>query len=973
MATVPFRAVTAMLPDRWSSFLQRALGNQIKSDPRGLVEAQAIADVLQKATANDPDRRVVERYLAVIKAYDSVAGQARDVGTIAEYSPLESLLIKRRQDPPEEGPPKELEPRVGQMIDLLAGRSKRPEKALLPAEEGVEPEQHPLDAQLEAMVLPSGNLVELLARSADRQQRDGNWISKASTRQTVRAFETAKIPVHTSTFELSKVPGAVVFDRVSGGLIEMIARHSFGGRKKLLLVNAGPALNPEMAERLKLLGATELVTLDKLDPKQIKSVEKTLKTWANEREGEIEAAVEASGYTAASALWSTAMDELAAIAQGGNAALVQGSGGDFAHGFLSALQGDAVTALDAPAAGDLHAYLGSDKESLVLTNVDRLTAANQTALRDYLLSTANVSDAPGALRGQRVLCTTTRDLDLLAELGQFNKDLARILSPGTVQLPTLIERVEDVVPSVQALLQKAYGEAEPSEATKSLAKKDVAAYLTERFDLSFEGLKELAAKLAASITSETPITVELLETYDQPLQARQAALESALGEVDLASAGMPFKAVLCEALEHMEHNTVGTLVVPGPELQLEVEKILESAVVKLAEKLGPIERIDVEQLQGANGEHLAEELSNLLAGGEPRHLMLVSFENQPAQVQAELVETLTELKANGHIKGVLLATSADVRVWAKEDFSHVFRFAADKSDPVLVPSPEEGVGNAKDKKALDQRREDRLKREALAEKEQQASAIREEMERTGDQQVKVQRRAERGQNFDDLTEGLPQTFIDEMTAKMHDVRIAKWPDEIKTRAQKGELFDELSAELVESSKARNKPIDETLVRESRLAVLETRFKDWPEKIKTRVAAGEHFDDLIAEYRDAATKLGRKGNDAVFTPLAEKMRIHMESRASEGESFAAYQGEYERAKKSQGAVVSQVFVVKLKKQMFDVRLEKWADKIQAAADQGHDITRLKSELVEAWNFAKQPVDQDFLDQMTALSAQNRGEA
>lgn len=969
MATVPFRAVTAMLPDRWSAFLQRALAPQLKNDPRGLVDAQQILDVLQKATANDPERRVVDRYLAVIKSYDAVASQSQDVGTIAEYSPLESLLLKRRQDPPEQPAPKELDAQVGQMIDLLAGRSKRPEQAQI-GEEGAE-QQHPLDAQLEAMVLPSGNLVDLLARSADRRQRDGNWISKSSTRATARNFESAKIPIFSSTFDLSQVPGAVVFDRVSGGLIEMIARHSFGGRKKLMLLNAGPALNPEMAERLKLLGATEIVAVDKLDPKQVKNIEKTLKTWAGEREGEIEAAVEASGFTAASALWSTAMDELAALAQGSNAALVQGPGAHFAQAFLAALQGEDVTGM--PASHLNAGHLGGDQPSLVLNDIDKMSFEMQGVLRDYLLSTANVSDAPGALRGQRVVATSTRDLELMADLGLFNKDLARILSPGTVVLPQTIERPEDIVVSLQALVKRAYGEDAQDVAMKSLADKAVAAHLAERFDVSFEGLRTLASQLTASCPSDQPITIEQIEEIDHALSARQKALESSLGEVDLAAAGMPFKSALSEAMAHFENNTIGTVMIPGPELQLEVEKILESTANKLEEKIGPIERIDVEQLQGANGEHLAEELSNLLSGGTPRHVMLVSFENQPATVQQELASHLKELKDAGHIKGLVLATSADVRVWAKEEFSHVFRYAVQDQDPRLMPSPEEGVGNAKDKKTLDKRREARLEREATQAEEQQAAALKEEMERTGDQQVKVQRRAERGQSFDDLKDGLPPAFIDEMTAKMHDTRIAKWPEEIKARAQKGELFDELSAQLIESSKARNKPIDETLVREGRLAVLETRFKDWPEKIKTRVAAGEHFDDLIAEYRDAATKLGRKGNDAVFTPLAEKMRGHMETRAAEGESFAAYQGEYERAKKAQGAVVSQVFIVKLKKQMFDVRLEKWADKIQAAAEQGHDITRLKSELVEAWTFAKHPIDQDLLDRMTALSAQNRGEA
>src|SRR5262245_16293082 len=103
MANVPLRAVAALLPDKWSHFLTKTLGPQIKNDPRGLVDAQMISEVLTRASSNDPDRAVVERFLAVVRGYDQIASQSQDVGTIAEYSPFETIVLKRRQDP--EGEP----------------------------------------------------------------------------------------------------------------------------------------------------------------------------------------------------------------------------------------------------------------------------------------------------------------------------------------------------------------------------------------------------------------------------------------------------------------------------------------------------------------------------------------------------------------------------------------------------------------------------------------------------------------------------------------------------------------------------------------------------------------------------------------------------------------------------------------------------------------------------------------------------
>ncbi|MDP6543453.1 MAG: sigma 54-interacting transcriptional regulator [Phycisphaerae bacterium] len=102
----------------------------------------------------------------------------------------------------------------------------------------------------------------------------------------------------------------------------------------------------------------------------------------------------------------------------------------------------------------------ADRGTLVLRHIDALPAELQEVLGRY---TAALADAGGDISPcVRLLVTTRRDLDSLAETGEFSEELARRLSARTLSVPPLIERKRDILPLARLFL----GQRDPEGAQK---------------------------------------------------------------------------------------------------------------------------------------------------------------------------------------------------------------------------------------------------------------------------------------------------------------------------------------------------------------------------------------------------------------------------------------------------------------------------------------------------------------------------
>jgi transcriptional regulator with AAA-type ATPase domain/polyferredoxin len=92
----------------------------------------------------------------------------------------------------------------------------------------------------------------------------------------------------------------------------------------------------------------------------------------------------------------------------------------------------------------------ADQGTLVLRHIDALPAVLQEVLGRY---TAALADAGEDISPcVRLLVTTRKDLDSLAESGDFSEDLARRLSERTLAVPALVERKRDILPLARLFL-----------------------------------------------------------------------------------------------------------------------------------------------------------------------------------------------------------------------------------------------------------------------------------------------------------------------------------------------------------------------------------------------------------------------------------------------------------------------------------------------------------------------------------------
>ena len=94
----------------------------------------------------------------------------------------------------------------------------------------------------------------------------------------------------------------------------------------------------------------------------------------------------------------------------------------------------------------------ADRGTLVLRHIDALPAAFQEVLVRYM---ASLGDADGDISPcVRLLVTTRKDIQSLAESGAFSEELAESLAARMLAVPALIERKRDILPLARLFLQQ---------------------------------------------------------------------------------------------------------------------------------------------------------------------------------------------------------------------------------------------------------------------------------------------------------------------------------------------------------------------------------------------------------------------------------------------------------------------------------------------------------------------------------------
>ena len=96
----------------------------------------------------------------------------------------------------------------------------------------------------------------------------------------------------------------------------------------------------------------------------------------------------------------------------------------------------------------------AEKGTVVIDHVDALPLSVQERLADFLRAGRYkpLGEKASQFSSARIICTTTRDLSLLADQGVFSGDLASVLLKETVSIPALKKRKRDIREVVGQLL-----------------------------------------------------------------------------------------------------------------------------------------------------------------------------------------------------------------------------------------------------------------------------------------------------------------------------------------------------------------------------------------------------------------------------------------------------------------------------------------------------------------------------------------
>ncbi len=112
----------------------------------------------------------------------------------------------------------------------------------------------------------------------------------------------------------------------------------------------------------------------------------------------------------------------------------------------------------------------------------------------------------------RLICATNRDLQLEEAQGRFRRDLYYRLAAWTIRLPSLRDRIEDIIPLVRHFIQQACPGKEPPELDERVQEY----FLTREYPGNVRDLKNLVYRVVAQHIGFGPITIGNIPPDERP-------------------------------------------------------------------------------------------------------------------------------------------------------------------------------------------------------------------------------------------------------------------------------------------------------------------------------------------------------------------------------------------------------------------------------------------------------------------------
>lgn len=947
-SVIGFRVLQQMIPENLGAFLERKL--KLSGDTA--VDAETLRSILPNIGPRDPSRAVVKRFIASLEATDELVAAAAEanveVGSLAAFH--------MRKSGAEDAPAIRDLGEGEALVDLWSTKQPpSPATELPPAEEGGEPTFHPLDAALADLLAPPPGFVDTVCDVMSVRLFDRAWAQAGPAKTATKKLAAADVPVFESIFETGAAPGAIVFDKLGGPLDEAVKKHSWSGRRPLVAVaTTKTPLTEDQQAHLLELGVTEVVHWRAGDAKALTAqIKEKVDGYATAESEKLETAVGASGQAVASSAWWAAAGPLGAALGGstGSILLQAGARGEDAAWvapFSESLTGETSTVYQATTKTDITKYLSeASGGTLVITDADKLTPEAQQAVKAHLLATTH----PTTPRAQRIVCTTNVGLSHAIACGSFDPELAQILGASTLYLPNLRMRPSELVDITKEMLGRAYEDASVA-AVKSLDDPEVATYLTERLSDDWGALRGLVGSLAAEHDPGTPITAEILAQKDPGTAARKDLVDKIVAEMFDEAPDVRSRIDIGRVAEAAQSGR--TIVTVGFAEQIEeITEIVRHAAQALHPEDAegePSQVIQVDQIDMQSVEELAAAWTE--GANANQTLVLVDFVYQPDDARAALLEKLDAAQADGNVKSVVFISSAvppgPTPAWASMGAEAPIHFAQITSNSDVDAEVDAAMVARPKRKAAPDPAE--LEAERLAAE----AATREDAARM------IEDRAGRGLAFEGLREGQDEAFLTKMDKKMWGVRYEQWPDQIEAKAAAGQNFDSLLAQYKEAAAGLGKPVDTARVDGAKKALASTRLEKWPNQIRERVAAGEHFDDLIAQYHEAAKAAGVGVDEEFLNGLIDTLRANVAGRAKEGADFDVYLAEYKAAADRVGKTVSKLWIASQETKVFETRADQWPAKIQEKATAGEPFDTLVEQLQEALKeLDRDPIDPDWL--------------
>jgi transcriptional regulator with GAF, ATPase, and Fis domain len=364
--------------------------------------------------------------------------------------------------------------------------------------------------------------------------------------EILRALEDVGVSTYPLDLDAPSSPGMLVFDKITPQLCDLLREVSHSGLQRVLAIALSrSALVNDGAWRLLQAGASDVFSWDHSDS-PTREVAARFERWASVDRLVCSPLVQ-NNLVGQSPVWTSVLRQIVEVARFTDASILitgeTGTGKELVARLVHTLdprshQRDLVVLDCTTIVQELSGseFFGHERGAFTGAVVPRegafALADNGTLFLD------EVGDLPAGLQAQllrvvqegtykrvggntwqqtnfRLVCATNKELPQEVTKGKFRADLYYRIASWTCRLPSLRERVEDILPLARHFMRRLQADEEPPELDES-----VRAYLLKReYPGNVRDLRQVVSRIMYRHVGPGPITVgDILEEERPPLE-----------------------------------------------------------------------------------------------------------------------------------------------------------------------------------------------------------------------------------------------------------------------------------------------------------------------------------------------------------------------------------------------------------------------------------------------------------------------